>query len=158
MSKTRSVAGLVASAVILAWASAPAAWAGECPAASVKDDATPAGPSAPKGVTDNVISSIDLGQGYGIEGRQLRARRLVIEPGGIVPWHGHGERPANIYVLEGQITEFRSNCAVPIVHKKGEVVAEKGAISHWWRNDSRRKVVLLSSDILPPSGKPEESM
>lgn len=151
-------ARMAAGAAVLALALAPAAHAGECPAAAIKADATPPGPSAPKGVTDDVISSIDLGDGYGIAGRALRARRLVISPGGIVPWHGHNERPANIYVLEGQITEFRSNCAVPIVHKKGDVVAEKGAISHWWRNDSPRKVVLLSSDILPPSGKPEESM
>ncbi len=158
MGNKRISGSLLASAAFLAFAFAPAAQAGECPAASVKDGATQPGPSAPKGVVDTVISSIDLGQGYGIEGRLLRARRLVIQPGGIVPWHGHGERPANIFVLEGQITEFRSNCAVPIVHKKGDVVAETGQIFHWWRNDSRGKVVLLSSDILPPAGKPEESM
>lgn len=151
-------AGLLASTAFWAFALAPVARAGECPAASVKEGATQPGPSAPKGVTDTLISSIDLGQGYGIPGRALRERRLVIEPGGIVPWHGHGERPANIYVLEGQVTEFRSNCAVPIVHKKGEAVAEQGTIFHWWRNDSGRKAVLLSSDILPPTGKPEESM
>lgn len=158
MNMVRSFLGRLACVAALAMVSAPAAWAGECPAASVKDDATPPGPSAPKGVTDTVISSIDLSKGYGIEGRLLRARRLVIEPGGIVPWHGHGERPANIYVLQGQITEFRSNCAVPIIHKKGDVVAEQGPIFHWWRNDSHGKVVLLSSDILPPTGKPEDSM
>lgn len=151
-------AGLLAGIAIGAFGLAPSALAGECPAASVQEGATQPGPGTPKGVTDTVISSIDLGQGYGIAGRALRARRLVIEPGGIVPWHSHAERPANIFVLEGQITEYRSNCAVPITHKKGEVVAEHGAISHWWRNDSKRKVVLLSSDILPPQGKPEESM
>ena len=48
-------------------------------------------------------------------------RRLAIKPGGVVPWHSHDDRPALIYVVVGEITEYASNCAVPIVHKAGEV-------------------------------------
>ena len=36
-------------------------------------------------VTDNVLSSIDLGDQIGVQGRALRLRRLVIQPGGVVP-------------------------------------------------------------------------
>ena len=56
----------------------------------------------------------------------LRMRKLVVQPGGIVPWHEHAARPANILVVEGSITEYRSNCKVPIEHKAGDVVAEFG--------------------------------
>jgi len=134
------------------------ALAGECPADKVGVDVTAPGPMAPSGVTDTVIASIDLGQGYNIPGRALRMRRLVIEPGGVVPWHAHTERPANIYVVSGQVTEYRSTCAEPILHREGEVVAESGATSHWWRNNSRRRAVLISADILPPQAAPEQPM
>lgn len=139
-----------ASALALAAFATPA-FAGECPAGDMRANATPPGPMEPARVTDTVISSIDLGQGYGVPGRQLRLRRLVVEPQGVVPWHSHGERPANIYILSGQITEYRSNCASPITHRAGDVIAEAGDLSHWWKNNSRRQTVLLSADVLPPS-------
>ena len=130
--------------------------AGECPADKVGVNVTPPGPTMPRDVTDTVISSIDLSQGYHIDGRQLRMRRLVIKPGGIVPWHGHAARPANIYVVSGAVTEYRSTCAVPITHRMGEVVAESGETFHWWRNNTRSTTVLLSSDILPPQAPAAE--
>ena len=39
-------------------------------------------------------------------------RKLTIEPGGVVPWHSHGDRPAIIYIAEGEIVEYASNCAL----------------------------------------------
>jgi quercetin dioxygenase-like cupin family protein len=80
--------------------------------------------------------------------RQLRLRKLVIEPGGVVPWHSHGDRPAIIYIIEGEILEYASTCAVPIVHKAGDVARETHTTSHWWKNTSTKTVVLLSADIL----------
>ena len=41
-----------------------------------------------------------------------------------------------------------SNCAVPIVHKAGDVVAETPEVSHWWKNLGDKTVVLLSADLL----------
>lgn len=145
----------VAAASLSVFAAAPAS-AGECPADKVGVNVTPPGPDMPRDVTDTVISSIDLGHGYNIEGRQLRMRRLVIKPGGVVPWHGHAARPANIYVVSGNVTEYRSTCAVPLTHYKGEVVAESGETFHWWRNNGARTAVLLSADILPPQAAPSE--
>lgn len=129
--------------------SAPAALAGECPADKTGADFVKTGPDKPDKVTDDVIAHVDLGDGYQIPGKTMRMRKLVIQPGGIVPWHSHLERPANIYVVEGVVTEYRSTCSVPIVHKAGDVVAEHGNLSHWWKNNSRRKVVLISGDIVP---------
>lgn len=138
---------------------AGAALAGECPADKVGVDVMKPGPSAPVGVTDTVISSIDLTKmGAGYEGRMLRMRKLVIEPGGIVPWHSHEERPANIYVIEGAVTEYRSTCSVPIEHKAGDVTPEFGALSHWWKNNTKKKAVLISADLFHPAMKDDHPM
>ncbi|MGB6438862.1 MAG: cupin, partial [Methyloceanibacter sp.] len=40
------------------------------------------------------------------------------------------------------------NCAAPIVHKAGDVVAETPEVSHWWKNLGDKTVVLLSADLL----------
>lgn len=129
-----------------------AAFAADCPAGKTGVDVTPPGPSSPSGVTDNVISSIDLGA-YNVEGRMLRLRRLVVQPNGVVPWHSHAERPANIYVVSGEVTEYRSTCSVPLTHKAGEAVAEQGATSHWWRNNTKKPAVLISADLTPTASQ-----
>ncbi len=141
-------AALFACAVLGASLMAASAFAGECPADQKKPDATKPVDLKPSGVTDTVIAMIDVDQQQGIKDRKFRMRKLTIEPGGVVPWHSHSERPAIIYIVEGQIEEYASNCAVPIVHKAGEVVAETKDVSHWWKNTGDQTVVLLSADLL----------
>ena len=49
------------------------------------------------GVTDTTLGSIDLGKEKAkIANRELRFRKLVIEPGGIVPWHSHDDRQPDL--------------------------------------------------------------
>jgi quercetin dioxygenase-like cupin family protein len=127
---------------------ASAAFAGGCPADQVKPDATKPVEVGHDGVTDTVIAMIDVDKEQGIKDRKFRMRKLVVEPGGTVPWHSHSERPAIIYVVEGVIDEYASNCAVPIVHKAGDVIAETKEILHWWKNTGNETVVLLSADLL----------
>src|SRR6185312_14628298 len=134
-----------------------AAQAAECPAGKIGVDVTKPGPMKPSGVTDDVIGSIDL-KAYGSPNHLLRMRRLVVQPGGIVPWHSHGERPANILVVSGAITEYRSTCAVPIEHKTGDVAVESGSLAHWWKNNTNKPTVLVSGDILPPNMSADSSM
>mgnify|MGYP003342044624 FL=1 len=142
--RTLAVSTLVAAGLGLA---APA-FAGECPAGQMRADATKPVTYAPKAVTDMVLSQIDLaGEKIALQGHLMRVRKLEIQPGGIVPWHSHGDRPALIYVMSGEIYEHASNCAVPILHKAGEVAKETHSTSHWWKNDGKTPVVLLSFDI-----------
>ncbi len=146
MSKTR----LFFATALFGSLIAATAQAGTCPADKMMPDGMGQKMStAPaQGVTDTVISSSDLAQqGVGINDRLFRLRRLVVQPGGVVPWHSHADRPAIIYILSGQITEYASTCAVPIVHKAGEATAEMHATSHWWKNDSKHPVELLSADL-----------
>jgi quercetin dioxygenase-like cupin family protein len=135
------------------------AFAGECPADQVAADGMQPGAMKPKGVTDKVLSSIDLStQGDAWKNRSLRLRKLVVQPGGVVPWHSHEARPANILVVSGSITEYSSNCKVPIEHKAGDATAEFGQLAHWWKNNGKKPAVLYSADILTKDMDTEGAM
>jgi quercetin dioxygenase-like cupin family protein len=144
-------------AALLALAAAPHAFAGSCPAGKegVSVRAPVATPAA--GVTDTVIASIDVAREPAhIDGRLFRMRKLVIQPGGVVPWHSHGDRPAIIYVISGTVEEYASNCSVPITHGPGDVTPETSGTSHWWKNTGRKTVVLLSADLFPLKADPHQ--
>jgi quercetin dioxygenase-like cupin family protein len=135
------------------------AQAGECPAGKMKEGALTTGEMMPKKVTDEILASIDLApKGEAFKGEALRLRKLVIQPGGIVPWHDHKSRPANIYVVAGTVSEYRSNCEVPIVHKAGDTIAEYGDFSHWWKNTGNKPVILLSADVFHSATMDEHVM
>lgn len=141
-----SIAGIAAGAVLLA---ATAASAGECPAGKIGSNPLKDAATAPAGVTDTVLTSIDLSkEAVKLNDRQFRLRRLEIQPGGVVPMHSHGDRPALIYIVSGTITEYSSNCTVPIVHKAGEAAMESVGLTHWWKNTGKEVVVLTSADLL----------
>jgi quercetin dioxygenase-like cupin family protein len=133
----------------------PANAAGLCPKGGSMNLA--GAPTMPKGVTDTIIGSVDLANEIGVSGRMLRTRRLVIQPGGIVPLHSHKDRPALIYTLSGSITEYSSNCAVPINHKAGDISREADGLSHYWVNHGKVPAVVLSSDVFH-SGKADSAM
>jgi quercetin dioxygenase-like cupin family protein len=139
---------VAAAAVVAATGFAFNAQAGECPADKRMPNARQPVDFKAVGVTDTTLGSIDLGKEPAkIAGRELRFRKLVIEPGGIVPWHSHDDRPALIYVAEGEIQEYASNCVAPIVHKAGEIRAETHGTAHWWKNLGDKTVVLFVGDV-----------
>lgn len=145
MTKTTVSAAVIA--LFAATAFATPALADDCPANKHAVNALTGAPTSPKGVTDTVIGSVDLNAEIGVPDRQLRTRRLVVQPGGIVPLHSHKDRPALIYTVSGSITEYRSSCAVPILHKAGDIAREADGISHYWINHGKVPTVLLSSDV-----------
>ena len=129
-------------------AAAPA-FAGECPADKAGVDVREPVTLEAVGVTDTVLAQIPLNEtSLKLDGRTMRVRRLEIEPGGIVPWHSHADRPALIVTVKGEILEYASTCAAPIHHVAGDVARELPATSHWWKNLSTEPVELLSFDIL----------
>jgi len=145
-SRRLALAGALVGAMSLM---ATAANAGECPAGKNGVNVMQPGATMPKGVTDKELAAIDLAKEMvKLSDRRLRIRRLVIQPGGVVPWHSHADRPALIYVVSGRITEYASNCSVPIVHKAGDVSRESNGVAHWWRNHTKSPVVLLSADVV----------
>ena len=137
------------------------AFAGECPADKRVADGKGQQmvTHAAKGVTDVVRASTDLAnEPVALKGRVFRLRELNIEPGGIVPWHSHNERPAMIYIVTGEVVEYASSCAVPIVHKAGDVAPEKNGTAHWWQNHGTVPWKLISVDLFPVADKMHEKM
>ena len=154
-----ALAGAVALVATLA--AAQHVQAGECPA----NQRVPDGQGQPmvnesaKGVTDRVVASTDLArEPLMVDGRAFRARRLDIAPGGVVPWHSHADRPAMILITSGEISEYASNCKVAIVHKAGEIAAERSPTAHWWKNHGAEPVVIYSFDLFRVEDKKQEKM
>ena len=140
------LAGITAGSMLIG---VSAAVAGSCPSDQMKADVRQPVTNAAKGVTDTVLAAIDLEkEPANIKERQLRFRKLTIEPGGIVPWHSHADRPALIFVAQGEIVEYASNCSEPIVHKAGDIRPETSGTSHWWKNLSDQTVILYVGDVL----------
>ena len=152
------MAGVIAGAMSIA---VSAAIAGECPADKKVADGQgqKMGTTTPKDVTDVVRVSTDLSkEPLALKGRQFRLRQLEMKPGGIVPWHSHGNRPAMIYIVSGEVVEYASNCAAPIMHKAGDVASEKNGTSHWWQNTGKTTAVLIAVDLFPVEMKMDQHM
>ena len=154
--RTHALRFLAAAATL---ATAGFAHAGECPADKAAANPLPGAPTAPVGVVDTTLASIDLSQeNVRLNERRLRLRHMTIAPGGIVPLHSHEDRPALIMVNKGEIYENSSKCAVPILHKAGEISREFLGTRHWWKNSGSETVDLTIADIVndhKPETRPE---
>jgi quercetin dioxygenase-like cupin family protein len=152
------IAGIVFGSAVIA----SAASAAECPPGHKKADVRPA-PSdkiwdgahlATDGIVDETIATVEIDEEpFNIKDRVFRMRTLTVEPGAVVPWHSHADRPAIMYVLKGELTEYASNCDVPVTYKPGDYVAETVDLSHWWQNLGDETVMLVSADLLKEEGK-----
>ena len=109
------------------------------------------GPTANTGIESvKALGTVPLAQELeGAGNRVLRARELVIEPGGVVAVHQHERRPGVAYVLEGEMTEFRGDPAQPVVHGVGSVALEWTGVTHWWENRGKVRARALVVDIVP---------
>ena len=140
---------LFASLLVGAATLATNALAGECPADKMQANVRQPVNTPASGVTDTTLGSIDLGkEPVMLKDHELRFRKLTIAPGGVVPWHSHADRPALIFVAQGEIVEYASNCSEPIVHKTGDIRPETSGTSHWWKNLGDQTVILYVGDVL----------
>lgn len=140
---------------VSALAAASFAQAGTCPADKVGANDLAGAPTAPVGIVDTEVASIDLSkENVKLDQRRLRMRLMTIAPGGVVPLHSHADRPALIMVTSGEIYEYNSKCTVPILHKAGEVAKESLGTMHHWKNTSAAPVNLTIGDIVNDK-KPE---
>ena len=140
---------------------AGSAYAGTCPVdkAVASGSGQPQSSAPASGVTDNVVVFTDLAkEPVNIGDRLFRLRKLVIQPGGVVPWHSHADRPAIITILSGEIIEYASDCSVLIVHKAGESTTETHATAHWWKNTGKEPCVLISADLFHKAKGDEHMM
>ena len=107
-------------------------------------------PSLPqtKGVSVTLLGSVDLGpEIQGMEGRQLRMRRVTMEPGAVFgPVHDHVDRPGIVYILQGTITDFRNGVATE--YDPGVGWPEDRNTLHWLENRGAVQAVEISVDIV----------
>jgi len=101
-----------------------------------------------KGVTVKLLAAVDLGPEIeGMTGRQLRMRRVTIEPGGVFgPIHDHKDRPGIVYILQGTITDHRNGVATD--YGPGVGWPEDRNTTHWLENRGTIPAVEISVDIV----------
>ena len=108
------------------------------------------GTTAPEssGVTVELLSAVDLGpEIHGMDGLELRTRRVTIEPGGVFgPVHDHRGRPGTVYVLEGVITDHRDGIATD--YGPGVGWPEDRNTVHWLENRGTVPAVEISVDVV----------
>jgi quercetin dioxygenase-like cupin family protein len=103
-------------------------------------------PPAMKGVTITPLAAVDLGPEIeGMAGRQLRMRKIIIEPGGFFALHSHKDRPGTVYVLEGRITETRND--VTKEYGPGETWFENKETNHRVENKGTTLATFIAVDI-----------
>lgn len=101
-----------------------------------------------KGVTVELMATVDLGPEIeGMAGRQLRMRRVTIEPGGVFgPMHDHKGRPGLVHILQGTITDDRDGVATD--YGPGAGWPEDRNTLHWLENRGTVPAVEVSVDIV----------
>ncbi len=101
-----------------------------------------------KGVTIELLSVVDLGTEIeGMAGRQLRMRKVTIEPGGVFgPIHDHIDRPGIVYILQGTITDHRNGVAKD--YGPGVGWPEDRNTTHWLENRGAEVAIEISVDIV----------
>jgi len=107
-------------------------------------------PAATEGVEALKLQAIELGAEIeGMQGRQLRLRKLTLEPGGHIALHSHKNRPAVAYVIQGTTTVTFGDGQVKRF-SAGDSIAADGNTTHWHRNDEAEPAVLVTADIFQP--------
>jgi len=105
-------------------------------------------PTENKGMSASQLSGLDLSkQGLNdLDRRQMRMRQINIEPGGVVAFHSHAQRPALTYVLKGTLLEHRKG-GLDRMYRPGEVITESTDVDHWSEDKGGEPVVLISVDL-----------
>jgi len=107
-------------------------------------------PTEHKGVKVEVLTTIDLGPEIeGMQGRQLRLRRVTVEPGGAFAVHSHKDLPAVVHILQGIFTEHREGGGGK-EYKEGDSWSEGKQTTHWVENKGTKPLVVIVADIFKP--------
>ncbi|MEM6971482.1 MAG: cupin domain-containing protein [Pseudomonadota bacterium] len=106
------------------------------------------GPRGGKGVRLVPAGEFGLEEGpAALPGYAMRVRFFEIAPGGIIPQHSHAGRPAIAVVVEGEVTEHRSDQAEPHILGPGDVSLEPHGLVHWWENTGDQPAKIIGYDV-----------
>lgn len=115
------------------------------------------GPAIGRGNSTAPIDEIALGQELpGFDGYNMRARYVVVKPGGHIRIHSHFGRPAFSYIVNAPVTEHRSDRpGESILHQPGALTADNN-IGQWWTNDTGETARWYVVDIYRTGGNAGE--
>jgi len=103
-----------------------------------------------RGVEISHVESIDLAPwANDAKGRQLRIRKFVVQPGGVIGVHSHDDRPDASYLVQGELVEYREGGFV--ARRPGDTVHTAGKnVIHWVANEGTSPAVLIVVDYFKP--------
>lgn len=106
-------------------------------------------PTEHKGVSVSDRDTLQLGaQIPAMDGFQVRVRKVVVEPGGVVKAHDHSTRPGGFFVVRGDgVAEYRADGSKTIV-TAGSAVLEHKEVDHWIINEGSEAEFFVF-DIVP---------
>lgn len=96
------------------------------------------------------LAEFDLGKELpDLLGRNVRVRFWLMEPGGMIAEHCHSDRPAYVYLLQGQVIETKEVNGKPVrnVINAGDAALEGNGTRHWWINQSEENVLMVAVDL-----------
>jgi len=107
---------------------------------------------AAKNIAINPSVSVKLLQRFdptkqieGLKGYSVRSRKISVPAGGSIPQHEHSKRPGMVYVVSGEIMEYRGNNVRKLV--AGDSLKEDFTTIHSFKNISKQACVLIAFDI-----------
>ncbi len=107
-------------------------------------------PEKPRGVTVGTTSTLDLSENLDdFQGRELRVRLIVFEPGGAVPLHSHDGRPGIATVIQGTLTEHVPGKGTFERHTGDRLIEGRNTV-HWAENKTDATVMVLATDLFKP--------
>ena len=105
------------------------------------------GPAETKGLTTLNNTVFDLGPEIEeMQGRQLRMRILVLEPGGTIAVHKQIDRPEIIYILKGAVTEYQNQKVIQ--RNAGDSWTAGKEITHGVVNTGTEPATIIVADIV----------
>ena len=108
-------------------------------------------PTESKGVQISPPEALDLTPwADDMKGRQLRIRKLIVEPGGVLGLHSHKDRPDASYIVEGELTEYQAGGYVR-QRQAGMLGTSEKDVTHWLENKGTTPAVLIVVDVLKQS-------
>lgn len=109
-------------------------------------------PEKPVGLTglNDVVGAIDLGpHNLGAIGDyEMRARSILVAPGGAIHNHPHAGRPGVVRLIKGTLIEVRGSTERTL--KTGDSWYEHADTVHWFRNPSSSEPAeIWAVDMVP---------
>ena len=104
-------------------------------------------PTENKGLKAIELRSIDLSSELdSVQGRKLRLRLLILEPGGVVGLHSHKDRPTVLHVIKGTLTSHPQGKS-EVVLRAGDGLAEGKDSNHWVQNTGSEPAEFITVDV-----------